>query len=280
MPGGFPGLGALCNPQDVAVNLTNYSGTSLNAPSTANTKSAWQQLIAATSYDSCALDLCFIIQPLESGGAAVSFDIGIGGSGSEVTVIQNIAGAGTQYEGIPNRVRLPIGFPAGTRIAARSQNSNVTPTQDIQCFLELFDGDFLAAECCAGVDALGFNAATSLGTIITPSASAGVKGSYSQIISATSQDYCGIFFTVNNNFIADTTHYPAEAIDIAVGAGGSEQVIFPNFMFQNFGAISSCLPSQVHYCDIPAGTRIAARSSDTSGTATNTVGVIVYGIYK
>jgi hypothetical protein len=95
------------------------------------------------------------------------------------------------------------------------------------------------------------------GTAVTSSATANTKGSYVQLMASTSFDSAAIMLEINTNF-GDTNYL----LDIAVGAAGSEQIIFPNLALAfNVGMAESILLPLA----IPAGSRIAARCQDNFG---------------
>jgi len=103
------------------------TGTALTAGA-ANTKGSWVELIASTANKTVYL----IVWARRSAGTPGLIDIGIGAAASEVVLIPNIspesAGDGFVFEG-------PIRIAAGTRIAARYQNSTASDTGAIAIYL-------------------------------------------------------------------------------------------------------------------------------------------------
>lgn len=99
---------------------------------------------------------------------------------------------------------------------------------------------------------------TGAGVAITSSASANTKGSYTQIVSATSIQAAGLIVhcTKGSNNISE------HLIDIAIGGSGSEQIIVSNLLHgvTGFGAVQYFFP-----IPIPSGTRISARLQATAG---------------
>jgi hypothetical protein len=89
-------------------------------------------------------------------------------------------------------------------------------------------------------------------------ATANTKGSYTQLIASTGGDAVAIWV----NFYTMTQNRDI-LVDLAIGAASSEQVLFENLYCANQSPYSYFFPVQ-----IPAGTRIAARSqSGSSGGA-------------
>ncbi len=90
---------------------------------TANSKSAWVQLISSTTRDYYGLVL---MGSPYNGGSDNLVDAGIGASGSEVTIIPNcrfITGSSNEVVQSAMSGLIPIHIPSGTRVAIRLQSS-------------------------------------------------------------------------------------------------------------------------------------------------------------
>lgn len=108
---------------------------------------------------------------------------------------------------------------------------------------------------------VGSVVASSIGTAITPSASADTKGSYTQLIASTTYDACGLL--VNMSKANRNLPY---LVDIAVGGAGSEQIIIPDLLYDQ--AYTAFNAGQIYFpVAIPAGTRIAARCQNDAASA-------------
>jgi hypothetical protein len=170
----------------------------------------------------------------------------------------------------------PVSIQAGSRIAIRSQSTSATDT--VRACVYLFDN---AAMGRSGglIDSIGFVGGSTQGTTVDPGVSANTKGSYAQITASTAVDYAGFCFHLDplNVSFASTNYL---LIDIAVGAGGSEKIIIPNYFAQN--AVSGVTrPSFSPWFDMPiiAGTRIAVRAQCSSATSTlRQFGFVFYGL--
>jgi len=267
------------------------TGTLVSSNASANTKGSWAQIDAATPYD-CAFAAISLSAQNTTSTQPVSWavDIGVGASGSETAIVPNLL-LSTEYANAQlagcayHCIALPLQIPAGTRIAARCQDS--VGGGNVAVSLLLFDGAFTQMEGCAGVDAIGFTSASTNGTTITVSTTPGTKSAYSQLIAATARDYIGFFaiFDSQPSFV-----YGQAAFDIAIGASGSEVVIVPNCLV---GAYDGGVSNKPYWpigpllpfvpLGIPAGTRIAARvalQSYNSSAGSGNVGITLYGVYK
>lgn len=111
-------------------------------------------------------------------------------------------------------------------------------------------------------DTVGEVLGSSLGTTVTSGAGSNTKGSWVEIIAATTYVADGLLIIMSLG-TAGVNHL----VDIGIGAVGSEQVIIPNLLvapWQTNICIAYPIPT-----GIPAGTRIAARSqSGASGGQT------------
>lgn len=99
------------------------------------------------------------------------------------------------------------------------------------------------------------------GTTITSSATAHTKGSWVQLDASTAFDASSLLLQIDVQF-QDTLYL----IDIGIGGAGSEQVIIPNLMISQSSAVFTSLLLPVN---IPAGSRISARSQDNFGSSTS-----------
>lgn len=273
MPGGFGLSTEVCNSQDIGVNTAGSNGTTITASSTANTKGAWTQLIAATAAD-CVLAY---IQATASGTAGAFFltDIAIGASGSEKIILPNLLSqSGGANGGQVFDAMVPLHISSGTRISARCQAVNASDTVNYK--ITTWDGSFVTEEGVAGFDDIGTNTSTTDATQITASSTTNTKGSYTQLIASTARDYTGFLLVYRGGMLAagDINYL----IDIAVGVAGSEVVIVPNLYPGSSTAAVGLCRSVYFPIPIPAGTRIAARMQ--SSVASNTAVIALYGAYE
>lgn len=112
------------------------------------------------------------------------------------------------------------------------------------------------------VEDFGTVLGTSSGTVVTASASANTKGSWTQLIASTAEDTDRIVI-----FFSETGNKNSFLVDIGIGAASSEQIIAPNLAHWNLGDFG---PGRYYVFNlhIPAGTRIAARCQSDDASAT------------
>ncbi|MCI0558754.1 MAG: hypothetical protein MN733_09680, partial [Nitrososphaera sp.] len=107
------------------------------------------------------------------------------------------------------------------------------------------------------------NTANSLSTQMVTSGVANTKGAYTQMIASTARHYEGAIIRLHSASATSTDFL----VDVAVGAGGSEVIVFPDL---HMSCISDLMSEAVYFLPIPipAGTRISARQASNSTTAT------------
>lgn len=272
MSGGFQISDGVCNGTSYGVSGSTV-GTQVAAGATANTKGAWVQLTASSSVDACFIDVEISADNVVDVNINnIAIDIGVGSAGNEVVIISNLH-CYTFFGHCNIRYTFPVAIQAGVRIAARAQADSGTAPNSAFVSIRLFDGDFALQEASSGAEPIGgFNSANTTGTAITPGAS-GVKGSYIQITASAARDYVGLGF--NMFFNSGSGH--GYLIDLAIGGAGSEQIIVPDYAYYSMGIIlqgPTFFPIQ-----IPQGTRVAMRVSDSNASAQN-FNTILYGLYK
>lgn len=282
MSGGMLPSSSLWNGISYGVVTTNgnYAIGTVVAPSaTAATKGSWVSL-GTLSADAVALRI-MVGTIGETKGGTGAFDIGIGGSGSQVVLVPNIVCPYNNGNSTNAYVQflLPLQLPSGVQVWARSACSAASAAGVYVASFSAFDGEY-TAEGYGGVDALGFTAGTLVGTSFTTTGT-GAKGSYSQVIASTTRDYGMLAICVDQGTAGLSTAAPI-SVDIAIGASGSEKIIAPDvFVYLNSnyggGGATSAGPFPV---EVPAGSRIAVRGASDSAYAAITLGATIYGVYK
>jgi hypothetical protein len=257
--------------EDAGAVTATSMGTTPATPGSAHTKGAWTQLIASSAYDAIGV----IVQAFgDSSVGTFLLDIGVGGSGSEVPVIENLhfQRLASSYGGC-GQPFIPLLIPAGTRVSMRLQASvtAAVPQTRVACQLVAAGGGTpIFGRRCATYGAV---TASSKGTTVTASGSTHTKGSWAEITSsaAISSEWCVL--SVHN----DGTNGKHNLIDIAVGAASSEQVIVSNLYMpaaQTYQLTGGKHSFPLH---IPAGSRVAVRAQSDVANAAFSVSMTVSG---
>jgi hypothetical protein len=275
MSGGYPTGLSICSGNDYGTSGAQGATVTSGA---ANTKGSWLQLTSSAAADISMLYICTNYYA-NSGNDQMAFDVGVGASGSEVAIVSNLMCDGCFSTGVGGQgsgdILIPISIPAGTRISARCQSSATAGSDQGSISVKGWDSAFSQVDGCSGVDAIGFQSASTKGTAVTCSTN-NTKGSYSQITASTSRDYIGLFGAMD---LQHSNINPGDMTwDIAIGASGSEKIIVPSYACWGAAAgglyppVMQFLPIQ-----IPAGTRLAARVATKTAA---TVGLTLYGVYQ
>lgn len=130
----------------------------------------------------------------------------------------------------------------------------------------------LAALISAGsgyVETIGANTGASTGTTITASGSANVKGSWTQLIASTAEDYDGLLVYLAPGAAANRSFL----VDIGIGAAASETVIIPDLLEAHSNPGDVVRPGCCYKINIaiPKGSRLAARCQCSTASGTTTV---------
>jgi hypothetical protein len=119
----------------------------------------------------------------------------------------------------------------------------------------------------------GAATAASRGATITSSATANVKGTYTQLIATTGFEVDGVLVMADDQ--ATGVDY---LVDIAVGAAASEVVLLPNLLFT--GATGSISYGANYFFNVPvkAGERISARCQASTLSSIIRISCLAFGV--
>lgn len=254
------------------------SGTTVAGGTTANTKNAWQQIIASTAkkYESIAV---IAISESATNNIEYLFDIGIGAAGVEQVIVENLAvkAASSVLLKLTTHCILPVAIPAGSRVAVRSQHTGTT-ARSMQIVIYGCTGGFMTPIGCS--KAVGYvDLTTSKGLAVNAGATINTEGAYTEFSSSTAFDYVGFLIGFGQNANAN----PALGdflFDVSIGAAGVEQVIIPDLLVKNI-VEDVCFP---HYAgpfmvSVKKGSRLAVRCQSTVNDATDRIlDVCLYGL--
>lgn len=240
--------------------------TTITGAAGANTESAWAQVLPAAGITADGFWL-FVNYPAIT--ADFLYDIGVGGAGSEVVLVENILVNATPLGLVaPYSVYIPLLIPAGARVAARCQSSDAaaSPSLDIQ----LVKGGVHAAMRCRRATTYGANTADSGGVSIDPGGTINTKGAWTELAPAVEYpiDYMVVGIGGQNNGARTTMDH---LVDIGFGPAGAEQVAVANIHVRQLTGGNALFPS-VHMrwpTRVPAGQRLVARQSSTNSDATD-----------
>jgi hypothetical protein len=248
-----PWFFALANMRPLTVPNATATAT---ASATAHTKGAWSQLIASTSAEAGLLMVRAESVFTTATETSMLLDIGIGASGSETPVMENLAIGGAAASSAASNgllAPLPVRIPSGSRVSCRIQALIPSDTCTLTGSLFAVNARQMLPTV---VDVIGADTATSRGT-----AFAGALNAWTQITSSTSQRYRALF-AVPSVIGTDIISFTRD-LEIAVGPAGGEVEVGRVYVdYRNNEAVFH--DSRFFYapiaCDIPAGSRLSVRT--------------------
>lgn len=245
----------------------------LTSSSSANTKGAYAELVASTTF-ACS---GFMIIIINAHADDHLIDLAIGAAASEQIILSNlVAGVGSLGDSLTNEI-IPVSIPAGTRLSARSQSTGTSRV--ISFSVLLFAEGALSFGGLTNIETMGASTTDSGGVSVDPGAVINTKGAYSQIIAATVRPTYWLVVAIGNQ--DNQVRLDAQwLIDIAIGAAASEQIFWPDMP-----TIARAGTDMVMPCiwaipmSIPAGSRIAVRAQCSINDASDRLfDVACYGV--
>lgn len=118
----------------IAIGVTSGALPNVDAGATANTKSAWVELIASTARDAKGFTLCGWGDASCDTSVRLHIDVGVGASGAEQIIFADAGASQVSYR--TELIGLPLGpvwtpIPAGSRVAVRVQCSSTSANSRI-----------------------------------------------------------------------------------------------------------------------------------------------------
>ena len=242
-------LDRLTNPRPSLRSLS----VSVTSGSTANTPGAWVEVLASTPMETNWVQILSISGTLLSNNSsAMLMDIGIGPSGSETVVVESLQ-AGFRGTGRNLLADLPCPVPAGSRVAMRIAGES-TRTSHVSTWDVLLGVSDIPV---VPPITIGANVATSTGTVLD-NPTLGVKGAWVELSAAVPVDLMGLH--LGPAFSGGAAAAISDGlIDIGIGPSGSEAVVVENFLWSSTSSENVTLQPPLVSCQIPAGSRVAAR---------------------
>ena len=239
-------------------------GTSLPTALT----TSYTQLVAATTYEWCGFHFVYDATSVSQH----SVTLGIGSAGNEFALIADLLEDGRVSGNVAyGDLFCPLRIPVGTRIAAKT--SIATPGN--ACIYGMAAGAS-GGVACGSICELAGTAGT--GTDVDAGATANTKGAWTQLSASTAYPWRGFMLSIAD--ASSSSSNDPFLVDIGIGGSGSEQPILSNFFVRrllNHGVVNPW--HGPFLCDVPAGTRIAARVQTNTLTSTiRHLGINVHGI--
>jgi len=233
--------------------LNESSAVTVTANSSAHTKGAWAELVASASGNASAIYVRVGGILTNTVNTATLLDIGVGASGSESPIIENVAVGGAVASGTNGALYfvVPIQIASGSRVSARIQ-SVVTGGKTASVLVRLLDtGDY--AQAPISVDVIGTSTANSQGTSYTNA------DTYSELIASTSRAYRALVFVPSVNGTSITNVLSDQTV--AQGSSGSEIELKVISMGYDNQESARTIDFPFIAKAIPSGTRLSVKAS-------------------
>lgn len=246
-----------------ALTSITTGGSSVAANAAANTKGNWLQLSGGLAFD-CDQLVLELDQRTVSQNRDVLCDIGVGGAGSEVSLIDNLLFSLSPNDFKVAVYQLPIHIPKGTRVAARIQAS--TGSTEIEIWGRCFAATLKENQGFPWCQTIGANTADSGGTTIDPGGVISTAGAWTQLVASCDRHVKAMTLAMGGQLNAARIATVCD-FDIGIGGAGSEITLF-TVRIRTSATPSSVTPATYGLVpvSIPPGTRIAARATNYSTT--------------
>lgn len=262
------------------------SGTTITTGSSANTKGSYTTLVDPIPNGVSGFWL--VIQQ-NSDAHRWAFDLAIGGAGSEVVIVPNLWIGWKGGHGAC-RIRINLPLPAGARLSCRAQSSGTTAKTSYVSVMMLRYG-LLRPPSYGKMTAYGVVVSSATrGVEVDPGAVADTKGSWFEIAASTSSRIEQLYFSAgypqSRTGTPDISGEFYFLVDLAIGAGGSEEIRIENWPLaidRHCDSVSGGPVQGPFDVDIPVGSRIAIRmqsstTGDVAGDNERRLDFVVYGV--
>lgn len=241
-----------------AVTATSL-GVVVTSNATANTKGSYTELIASTSEETYWVQIVLKC-PLAVQDRGFLIDLATGAAASEVVKVANIPFF-ANANGLISQP-FPLTIPSSTRVAARCQDSGGGNAVEMMIYLSNDSGYGTSTVN----ETIGAQTGTSQGTDVDPGGTDNTKGSYTQLVASTADEYhYWLVFMGNSTNTAQTNQsYLVDAL--ATGVSTSEVDKIANVPFSSTALE---LPSTDYsfFETVASSTRIAARGQSNNAVA-------------
>jgi len=267
--GGY--AGARC--ETLGVNAGTTNATTVTASATANSKGSWASL-GQTTLEWRSMMLC-VAQTAASNKA---IDVGLSPDGTNFgVVVPDLILPGAKYADQIGMYALPLRVPAGAYVGVRCSASTASHVLNVSAVGST--RGILGSEGYSRAVAL-FTPTSSRGTTVDPGATAGTKGTWTQLVASSGAEVDAISVTIDAAGDVGRTATATALLDIGIGSSGNEFVIVPNLFLRWTTTTDGPLfpGSALLPVSIPVGTRVAARAQCTDATAGDRlIGLSVHG---
>ena len=250
-------------------------GTQVTTGATAPVKGTAVEVFASTAFDAYWVEVYAWNYSLNATQTRVMIDL-LTGAATEEVLAPNLIGshsanAATLTKGHKCVFAGPLYIPAGSRIAVRAAGDRVSTVFSVGVYLR---GGYGTPPFRVGSKVTAYGVGTvPAGTAFTPGGT-GAQGAWAQITASTSEDHFAFFPGVQ---IATDTSFGSALLWVEMGYGAAtEELIGGPYIYGTHGdeMLDGPLPHQPLFKDVPSGSRLVMRGSNSIAVESNYQGVI------
>lgn len=252
---------------------TATPGTAVTTGAASTTKGTPAEIFASTSFDTYWLRVVASDYATPATNSQGCLDILIGAATEEVLIANLLMGSCGRVSGSaerqPKTWDFPLYIPAASRIAAQAAGARVSTAMRVWMFL--YGGDGLPPFRLGG-KVTTYGVTVPNGTAITPGGS-GAEGAWTQIAASSSEDHFA--FVPSFQPSADTTLNDL-AFQVDIGFGAATEKLLAEYWFgtTNDEAMGGPVNSMPAFQDVPSGTRLVMRASNSGANDAGYSGAI------
>ena len=240
---------------------TTSRGKVVTASGSTNTKGSPTELIASTAYEASGV---YVNVHSNTGATQIFMDLMIGASTEDIIVPDLVFSRSNQIN--MDRVYLPIKIPKGSRVSARTQGSVASSL--LYVMLQLIPSAPTYPAGFGRCTAYGLTAASTTMTSVDAGGTADTEGAWTQITASTTNPIRSMIVGVGPGSDITTGALCYFQLDIGVGSATEAAIISDMSLVRE---TASDQPKPIYHgpypCNIPAGTRLAARAQCSVNTA-------------
>ena len=267
-----------------ALTAETNPGWSPVSGATSATKGAWTRIFSSMYNNMYLLRLIVRDIAVAATSSLATMDVGVGPAGSEVVMVPDLLCGGAPIaSGNPYNGRefwIPLHVPQGDAVSVRFASERTSATFKLVGWVYIGGGSNPPPwRTAMKVTTYGIGTVPN-GTTIVPGAST-AQGSWTQITASTTRDHFCFF----PSFQLSGTTMNARSILLSIGLGGAGveesfqsgvgYVYVTNTNEEMFGPYNNQFPV---WQDVPAGTRLVARASNTGTNDAGTYQVAIHAL--
>lgn len=256
---------------------TTGIGTAITTGAASGTKGTVVELLATTNFETAWVTVLASRYGLSVAASQGCMDLLLGTATEEVIIPDMLmgycgGGGANNFSGC-KRWDFPLYIPGGSRLAAQAAGQRTSTAMNVAVYLY---GGAALPPFRVGGKVTTYGVTVPNGTTVSPGAS-GAEGAFAQITASTTSDHFALVpsFQVTGD---TTVNLRSLTVDMGIGAA-TEEVAGDSYWYQTASdeSMGGPTPSMPWFQDVPSGTRLAMRASN-SGTNDGGYNGAIHGV--